>query len=156
MFYPDHPDGMFRVGTMAKPGGDGDGAVQPLRRLAVHDVGEAGVIDHDRLAELRELEAESAPGLVAALFHSFLSRAPEDLGSLARAAERGDATVMGDVCHRLRGTMLTIGATAAAEACAALESAAAAGRPDLYPVLVERLRLECARVSAAVDAWSSP
>ena len=111
------------------------------------------VIDRDRLEELRELEADSAPGLVATLFNSFLTGVQADLDSLARAAERGDATVLCDVCHRLKGTTLTLGADAASEACAALESAASAGRVGLYPALLERLRLECARVAADVGDW---
>ncbi len=112
------------------------------------------VIDRDRLAELRELEADSAPGLVSTLFQTFLTQVPADLDSLTRAIERGDATVVCDVCHRLKGTTLTLGANAVAEACAALESAGAAGRLDLCPALVERLRLECGRVAADVGAWS--
>lgn len=112
------------------------------------------VIDRGRLAELRELEADSAPGLVSTLFHTFLTQVPADLDSLVCAIERGDATVLGDVCHRLKGTTLTLGANAVAEACAALESAAAAGRLDLCPALVERLGLECGRVAADVGAWS--
>ena len=112
------------------------------------------VIDRDRLDELRELEADSAPGLVATLFHSFLTAVQADLDSLARAVERGDATVLCDVCHRLKGTTLTLGAGAASEACAALESAASAGRVGLYPALLAQLKLECARVAADVDGWA--
>ena len=116
----------------------------------VHD---SEIIDRERLAELRELEADSMPGLVASLFDSFLARAPADLDSLAGAAARGDSAVLCDVCHRLRGTTLTLGANAVAQACAALESAASAGQRVRYPALLERLRLEYARVAAHVDCW---
>ena len=112
------------------------------------------VIDRDRLDELRELEEDSAPGLVAKLYHSFLAGVRADLDSLARATEHGDATTLCDVCHRLKGTTLTLGATAASDACAALEDAASAGRVGLYPGLLERLRLECSRVAAEVNGWS--
>ncbi len=164
-FCPSRLDGMFRVGTMPKPVGDGGGANRPFGRMPVEVprpqitpgggrvLSRVRVIDRDRLDELRELEADSAPGLVAALFNSFLTGVEADLDSLARAAERGDATVLCDVCHRLKGAALTLGADAASEACAALESAAAAGQAGLYPALLERLRLECARVAADVDGW---
>ncbi len=125
-------------------------------RFTRADAPGAPVIDTARLAELRELEADSAPGLVASVFRSFLDRAPADLDSLARAAERADTTVLCDVTHRLKGTTLTLGAGAASEACSALERAAHDGRALLYPSLVERLRVECARVAAVVDAWSEP
>lgn len=111
-------------------------------------------LDAARLAELREIEVNGAPGLVAALFDAFFPQAAADVATLASAAETEDSGLVGRASHRLRGAAGTLGAERLAEAGAALEAAASAGEVSRYPALFERVRSELAVVRSTVDAWA--
>lgn len=109
------------------------------------------VIDPVRLSALRELESEGSPGVVDALFRSFLNQAEADLTALASEHGPGDATAVSLVCHRLRGTAATLGVLGVVRVCEELEAAAGRGGPS--PELLGRLESELFRVASTVRAW---
>ncbi|MGH9264500.1 MAG: Hpt domain-containing protein [Acidimicrobiales bacterium] len=109
------------------------------------------MIDPVRLSALRELESEGSPGVVDALFRSFLNQAGGDLTALASEDGAGDANAVRIVCHRLRGTAATLGVLGVVRVCEELEAAAGRGRPP--PELLGRLESELSRVAATVRAW---
>jgi HPt (histidine-containing phosphotransfer) domain-containing protein len=110
------------------------------------------VLDLDRLAELRQLDsAESGSEFLRMLIDCFLTRAPADLARLRAAAERGDATAVYSVAHRLKGAAATIGSPGMVDACQELEALASAGALASAPELLCRLEQEFGRVTSALD-----
>jgi two-component system sensor histidine kinase/response regulator len=89
----------------------------------------AEVLDPDRLAELRHLDStENGSALVGRLVDAFLASAPADLADLRAAIQRGDATAVDHVAHRLKGAAGTLGSTGMVEVCEEVEALARAGR----------------------------
>jgi two-component system sensor histidine kinase/response regulator len=113
----------------------------------------AEVLDPDRLAELGQLDATgNGSGLVGRLVDAFLARGPADLAELRSAIQRGDATAVDHVTHRLKGAAGTLGSTGMVEVCQELEALARAGRLPPADDLLWRVELEFDRVTSVLDA----
>jgi two-component system sensor histidine kinase/response regulator len=113
----------------------------------------AEVLDPDRLAELRHLDATgNGSGLVGRLVDAFLASAPADLAELRSAIQRGDATAVDHVAHRLKGAAGTLGSTGMVEVCQELEALARAGRLPPADDLLWRVEQEFDRVTSVLDA----
>jgi PAS domain S-box-containing protein len=79
-------------------------------------------LDMDRLAELRELDdAGDETSYVDRAIQNFLTNAPTDIATLARAAANGNADELGALAHRLAGVALNLGAVAFGEAAREVE-----------------------------------
>jgi CheY-like chemotaxis protein/HPt (histidine-containing phosphotransfer) domain-containing protein len=113
----------------------------------------AEVLDPDRLAELRHLDATgNGSALVGRLVDAFLASAPADLAELRAAIQRGDATAVHHVAHRLKGAAGTLGSTGMVEVCQELEALARAGRLPPADDLLWRVEQEFDRVTSVLDA----
>lgn len=135
------------------PRRSGDGRASETRLSDGSGIAAAGdALDSARLDELRQLEVHGAEGLLAKLFETFLTDAGAGVGALRSALEAGDVTAAGYVCHRLKGTAATLGATEVVHVCMELEAAISSGGLQLYPSLLERLESELVRVARAADA----
>jgi two-component system sensor histidine kinase/response regulator len=111
------------------------------------------VLDPDRLAELGQLDSSGNGSMVVGwLVDGFLARVPADLADLRAAVQRGDATAVGRVAHRLRGTTGTLGSTGMAGLCEQLEVLARAGELPPAGDLLCRLEQEFDRVTSVLDA----
>jgi HPt (histidine-containing phosphotransfer) domain-containing protein len=106
----------------------------------------AEVLDRSALADLEA--ATGDPAFVAELAETFLREAPALVATL-RSAETDD---LRRAAHTLKANARTFGATALADLCQALESAATAGTLDPASGLAARIEDEYARVAAALGA----
>jgi CheY-like chemotaxis protein len=110
------------------------------------------VLDPDRLAELGQLDSTGDGWeFLRMLVDCFLTRAPTDLASLGAAVQRGDATAIYQVTHRLKGAAATIGSPGMVEVCQALETLASSGGLAPAGELLDCLEHEFARVTGALD-----
>ena len=82
----------------------------------------------------------------------FLADAPGMLGDVAAAVERGDAGEVWRAAHRLKGSILTFGAPAAAEAALCVEHAGRVGDLPAAAGTLPRLTAEVDRLRAALAA----
>jgi HPt (histidine-containing phosphotransfer) domain-containing protein len=110
------------------------------------------VLDPDRLAELGQLDSTpDGSEFLCMLVDCFLTRAPADLASLRAAVQRGDATAIYHVAHRLKGAAATIGSPGMVDACQKLEAVARTGALAPAGDLLGCLEQEFARVTSALD-----
>ena len=112
----------------------------------------AEVLDPDRLAELGELDSPGNRSLVGRLAECFLARGPADLADLRAAVQRGDATAVAQIAHRLKGAAAALGSAGLVNLCQELEALA---RTDAVPPaddLLRRVEQEFDRVTSALDA----
>jgi CheY-like chemotaxis protein/HPt (histidine-containing phosphotransfer) domain-containing protein len=92
--------------------------LQPVVRAA----GAApALIDARRIAQLRELEDENNPNLVADIIELFLADAPKHLCRIALALDRQDAAQLEANSHRLLSGIENLGALRMREPCVELE-----------------------------------
>jgi two-component system sensor histidine kinase/response regulator len=131
----------------------GEATAPPQRSTSAEPAESAqDVLDPDRLAELSQLDsAGNGSELLRMLIDCFLTRAPADLASLGAAVERGDATAVYHVAHRLKGAAATIGSPGMVEVCQELEGLARAGALAPAGELHGCLEQEFARVTSALD-----
>jgi two-component system, sensor histidine kinase and response regulator len=110
------------------------------------------VLDPDRLAELGQLDsAGDGSEFLCMLVDSFLTRVPADLASIRTAVQRGDATVIYHVAHRLKGAAATLGSLGMVDLCHELEALASTGGLAPARELLCCLEQEFARVTTALD-----
>jgi two-component system sensor histidine kinase/response regulator len=110
------------------------------------------VLDPGRLAELGQLDSSGdGSEFLRMLVDCFLTRAAADLASLAAAVERGDATAIYHVAHRLNGAAATLGSPGMVEVCQALETLATTGELTPARELLGCLEHEFGRVTSALD-----
>jgi two-component system, sensor histidine kinase and response regulator len=110
------------------------------------------VLDPDRLAELSQLDsAGNGSEFLRMLIDCFLTRAPADLARLGAAVERGDATAIYHVAHRVKGAAATLGSAGMVGVCQELEAVAMAGALTPARELLCCLEQEFARVATALD-----
>jgi CheY-like chemotaxis protein len=110
------------------------------------------VLDPDRLAELGQLDsAGDGSEFLCMLVDCFLTRAPADLASLGAAVQRGDATAIYHVAHRLKGAAATLGSPGMVNLCQELEALAHAGGLAPARELLGCLEQEFGRVTSALD-----
>jgi two-component system, sensor histidine kinase and response regulator len=110
------------------------------------------VLDPGRLAELGQLDsAGNGWQFLSMLVNCFLTRAPADLARLHAAIERGDATAIYHVAHRLKGAAATLGSPGMVGLCQELEALASTGGLAPARELLCCLEQEFARVTNALD-----
>jgi two-component system, sensor histidine kinase and response regulator len=111
-----------------------------------------GVLDPGRLAELGQLDsAGNGSEFLGVLVNYFLASAPADLARLRAAVQRGDATAIYHVAHRLKGAAATLGSPGMVDACRELEALARTGGLAPARELLGCLEEEFARVTSALD-----
>ena len=105
------------------------------------------VVDWERLRVVREMcarwpERDRWPEMLA----MFLQDAEERVRQLGEAVESGDAGLVRDLAHSLKGSSATFGTPALHGLCHRLESMAGRGDLDVAPDLVRALERACASV----------
>ena len=94
---------------------------EPLTLPSVRPVADDAVIDAAAVRSILDLEAEGATGLFDELLASFREDGAQRLTKLRRAVEAGDARMVRQIAHTLRGEALAWGAEPLAERCLRLE-----------------------------------
>ncbi len=86
----------------------------------------------------------------------FQSDAPALVQSIQTAAAAGDGDALRADAHKLKGMLLTVWATPAADVASALESAARAGEKARFGALVGELQVQIARICASIGGAAAP
>jgi HPt (histidine-containing phosphotransfer) domain-containing protein len=86
--------------------------------------GSTGVLDAAILRDLRELQDQSAPGLLAELCDTYVEDTATRVAILREAEARADWETVHRTAHALKGGSAAIGATSIARLCVRLETQA--------------------------------
>ena len=103
----------------------------------------ADVIDRRRIEQLRELEDENNPTLVADIVELFLNDAPGHLKHIARAIAQQDAALLESCAHRFLSGIDNLGAQRMHDQCVALGRLATVGELGGAAAVFERLQRKC-------------
>ena len=117
----------------------------PLPTIAA--VQDGAVLDAATIGGLRELGDTEFANLVKIFIMDGSSR----ISDLTRAAAAGNAKAVARIAHSLKGSSGTLGASAMAQRCEALQVAAADGDEESVSTLVDAVAQEFARASEALE-----
>jgi PAS domain S-box-containing protein len=114
-------------------------------------------IDHSVLDNLRGLQIEGAPDVVASIINIYLANSPFLLNEVKRSAETGDSETLRRASHTLKSSSANVGAMKLSESCRELEGVARAnflGKDDGEKIvsLIAAIEDEFARVRHALQA----
>jgi HPt (histidine-containing phosphotransfer) domain-containing protein len=106
-------------------------------------------IDPESIEQLRFLEDEDQPNVVAELVLLFVEHTPPKIAAIKDGVAQGDAGAVKRAAHSLKGSSANVGAFGMQQVCEKIEHAAANG--DLAPAR-ELLPLLESEVSVVVEA----
>lgn len=109
-------------------------------------------IDPEAIEQLRFLEDEDQPNVVAELVGLFIEHAPPKITVIRDAIAQGDAQGVKRAAHSLKGSSANIGARGMQQVCERLEQQAAAGDLSEAAGLLAQLDEESVIVEAALRA----
>jgi len=109
-------------------------------------------VDPETIEQLRFLEDDDQPNVVAELLTLFIEHAPPKLEALRAAADSGDLTALKRAAHSLKGSSANIGARGMQQICERLEHEVTADALADARSLVAQLGEEFAVVEQALRA----
>jgi len=126
--------------------------------IAMADVATPGttVIDLRRIAQLRELEDEANPTLLADIVALFINDAPEHLDNIARALAFSDAVLLEASAHRFLSSIDNLGALRMHTHCVALEKLGKDGAPEQGADLFAALKREFESARQHLNSLGAP
>ena len=98
-----------------------------------------GLLDHELLRSIRELDPEDGDARISGMLELFLSRAREVIDGMREAVADGDRDRLGALVHDLKGSASTVGAVAHARVCRAIEARVQSFQAEAVAPLVEHL-----------------
>lgn len=107
-------------------------------------------IDTQRLQYLRNVTGTHADEVVGELIDCYLEDAPRRLQTIQDAVNQGNARVLHNSAHSLKGLSISLGANSLAEICQTLERIGRAGTTVEASSFVDQLAVEYERVEAAL------
>ncbi len=107
-------------------------------------------VDSHVLAQLRALQVDGEPDLLAELIDAFREDVPRELATLGVAVQRGDAEAVVRAAHLLKGIAGNLGAMPLAGLCGELESIGRNRTTAGAPALLARIEEEYKRVEHAL------
>ena len=87
-------------------------------------------VDVSSLMELRQLQQPGKPDAIARIVDHFLAETAQRLATLRRAVDTGDAQLLEQAAHALKGISGTVGANEMLDLAVRLEELGRAGRTD--------------------------
>jgi two-component system, sensor histidine kinase and response regulator len=112
----------------------------------------APVLNHAAIDDLRENFGDEAPEIIGAAASRFAVRSAARLEAAREAAARGDAVLLAQLAHQLRGGASQLGAERMTSLAAELENMARHGVVDGAALLVGRLQEALIETQAALRA----
>jgi HPt (histidine-containing phosphotransfer) domain-containing protein len=112
----------------------------------------SGALDPEVIADLRVLQEDGKPDIVAEMSSLFIGGTPARLVGLCEAAEAGNAQAIVSGAHKLKGSCGVFGAHRMLALCDELEKRARAGDVAEAVSLAQLLSAEFARVSAELES----
>lgn len=124
-------------------------------RAAIDRVGAANedrfILDPQAISNLRELQEEGEPDIVAELAGIFLEHAPSRILSMKMALEKGDFETLFMEAHSMKSSSASIGALKLSAICKELETIGREEKPDRAKELIAELAVEFDRVRTSLD-----
>ena len=120
--------------------------------LASRVIAGSPAVDPDVIEQLRFLEDEDQPNVVAELLALFIEHAPPKLQTIREALESGDLAAVKRAAHSLKGSSANVGARGMQQICERLEHGATADRLSEARALVAQLIEEFSVVEQALKA----
>ncbi|MEK6301254.1 MAG: Hpt domain-containing protein [Acidobacteriota bacterium] len=118
-------------------------------------VGERAPIDASIISNLRALQSQAEPNLLADLIDSFLDDSVKRIALMKGAAAAGNAGALTRAAHALKGASGIVGANRMAALCDTIEELALAGSVEGTTALITALEGEFERVRRALQAEKS-
>jgi len=112
----------------------------------------AAHVDGDAIAQLRQLEKASRPGLVGSLVEKFRTSSAKLLRQIEEGVAAGDAGSVGDAAHALKSSSAQLGANQVSELALVLERAARNADLENAPELEDQLGHAIEEALAALGA----
>ncbi len=140
----DELDAVLKRWVPEPPGGSGgsaDVATSP-----------AGLLDAARLEDLRSLQQDGEPDMLAALVEAFLEQARHEVAELKIALSGNDPAAVAALAHSLKGSSANIGAERMGARCGELEARARSGGLGGGDEAAGWLEAELERVRLAFEA----
>jgi HPt (histidine-containing phosphotransfer) domain-containing protein len=109
-------------------------------------------VDGDVIAQLRQLEKTSRPGLVGSLVEKFRTSSAKLLRQIEEGVAAGDAGSVGDAAHALKSSSAQLGANQVSELALVLEQAARNADMENAPELEDQLSHAIEEALAALGA----
>jgi HPt (histidine-containing phosphotransfer) domain-containing protein len=109
-------------------------------------------INQQRLEELRAIRSPGRPSLLERVVRLFEQESAELLSRLEEAIERGHAEEVRAAAHKFKSVSGNVGAEALAASCLELEQRGLDGRLDDGAAILDEMRSEHARASAALSS----
>jgi len=110
------------------------------------------VVDYGVIHELRQMQLDGEPDLLADLVEVFVDDASARLKTLREALIQADADGVAKTAHALKGSAGNLGASRMAHSAAQLEERGRSGELDGAEVLLEELQSEFERANAELSA----
>jgi HPt (histidine-containing phosphotransfer) domain-containing protein len=108
------------------------------------------VLDQAAIANIRALERQGAPGLLATVVDLYLADAPKLIQQMHAALGTSDASAINRAAHTLKSSSANLGAHRLAEICKALEACARQGDIEPAAALLRELQPEHQRAADAL------
>lgn len=118
------------------------------------DNGQPEAIDRAVLKELRSLQGEGEPDLIAELFETFRGDAPTLIAAMRTAATQGNAEQLKQAAHSLKGSSASLGAKPLSALSAEVEKMGRAGSMTGAAEKVDQIEQEYARVIKTLESES--
>jgi len=109
-------------------------------------------LDADALAEVRALQRDNAPDVLARVVAVYLEAAPANVKAIRDAVRAGDAGRLRASAHKLKSASASLGAKRLAELCAELEATGAAGGAASALAMLDIVEYEYEAVVVALRA----
>ena len=108
-------------------------------------------VDVSSLMQLRQLQQPGKPDAIARIVDRFLEETTQRLATLRRAVETGDANLLEQAAHALKGISGTVGANEMLDLAVRLEEFGRNGRTDCAAEVVTELEGAVARARPIFD-----
>ncbi|HEV7604119.1 MAG TPA: response regulator [Candidatus Limnocylindrales bacterium] len=118
---------------------DADGGLTPSEATEIAEALHGVLVDRAQLDELRELGGAGAEGFMEQLISVFLVEGGAEVEGLRLAVAANDATATRTGAHRLKGSALSLGCRAVADAAEALETLGGGGSVEGAGPMILRL-----------------
>jgi HPt (histidine-containing phosphotransfer) domain-containing protein len=111
----------------------------------------SAMLNWDYLNEITGGDTE----FIAELLSEFLTSAPELIGQIANAVERGDAHTLAHAAHTLKGSARSIGADSFAEYALVLEQMGKSAQLEGAPDALRTLQVQWDTLQHSLNEWLS-
>ena len=108
-------------------------------------------LDPEVIESLRELIDDDDPDFLTDLLEGFLENARDNISKIAEAADSGEADMMGQIAHTIKGSSRNVGANILADISFELEIIGKRGNTEGAANLISNLETEYTRVKAEIE-----